>query len=181
MNASKTKAGIVAMSFAVAGAAAAFFTVHDLTRSFPLLVFYGVTALNAYFSIRCFASITPENYLQRIIDTALFLLYVALVFTFDSPFSFVAVATLLFAAASMKYASLLTLADMRHVKLIREKILIDNIGAVACFLTLLGIVWGHPLLASYTLAAVFVAANIYFLTVNPFYELDRAARQDKRQ
>lgn len=145
-------------------------SIVDLSKSWPLVVFYAVLLINTYFSIRTFASITPEeNFGQKLIDAALVVCMLLMVFNFNSVLNFTILATLLFIIATLKYVFLTQLAG--YSKLLYMKIRIDALGILFCFLAVVGTLWGYGRQASIIWATVFVLANIYVLWWKPHYDL----------
>jgi hypothetical protein len=140
----------------------------DRTSAAPLFLFHVTLLLNTFFSVQYFARITPKgDPAQWCVDTVLMLLLIALPFFLGSPVRFVALVTLLFVAATLKYVLLLGTVSDRA--LLRRKIRIDALGTVLCVLTLAGVLAGYPLVALWCWAAVFVAANVHVLLILPLY------------
>lgn len=165
----KKRAILATVGFSVFGLAS-FFFINDWYSALPLVIFYTILVVNTYFSIRCFASITPQNdRLQQIMDVVLAFLIFAQAASSNSPFLFVFFATLLFALAILKYV--LLYADSRHQTLLKRKIKINTLGAVACIITLWGIFAGFTFVATYLLAASFLIVNLYLFFIKPLYVL----------
>jgi hypothetical protein len=141
--------------------------VSDWERSAPLVASYGILLVNTFFSIRCFGSLRGcSEPRQRAVDVGLVGLYAGLAASFGDEQRFVAVATLLFAVATLKYALLL---GRGPVRLLARKLTLDAIGTIACVWTLLVILAGYPTEASWGLAIVNAAVNLYVLCIRPLY------------
>ncbi len=137
--------------------------------SLPLFIFYIILTVNTYFSIRCFADLVPRgNKLQQAIDLVLAVLYLILAVNLGNQLSFIFMATLLFAVATLKYVLLLS-SLIGYSAFLKRKIFIDNLGIIACILALGGVLFGYSLLASWLWAGIFVIANIYLLFIKPMY------------
>src|SRR3989344_4054930 len=127
------RAILATTGFALIAACYIFFYASWSGELVPLLIFYGVLIANTFFSIRCFASITPpKNVPQRLLDWTLGTLMVLLALTLDSADKFTFLAALLFAVATYKYVQLKSLID--HRRLLRRKIAMDSWGLLACAL-----------------------------------------------
>lgn len=144
-------------------------SIVDWSKSWPLVVFYAILLINTYFSIRTFASITPEENLgQKLIDAALVACMLLMVFNFNSILNFILITTLLFIIATLKYIFLTQLAG--YSKLLYMKIRIDTLGILFCFLAVVGTLWGYGRQVSVIWAFGFVLANIYVLWWEPHYD-----------
>ena len=162
-------------AFAVTGGAAfvavlvAPLVITDWREAAPLLLFHAVLLLNTYFSIRCFSRIIPpSNRVQRQIDIGLFFLYLALPFSFGNPRLFVSLNLTLFIIATLKYVHLGQI--LGPSKLVRRKIRVDAFGILFCLAALFGVIAGHAFFATVLFASIFLAANVYFIFINPLYK-----------
>jgi hypothetical protein len=171
------KAGIVSAFFLIAGFAAWRFIVPDPSSgtvpatALPLFIFYLTIVVNTFFSIRLFTQIIPkEDFTQKCFDVALVLVYLWLAYAMKNVLLFAFVDTLLFIIAAGKYAGLLRI--VHHPILLKRKILIDLVGALAGLLAIGGIILGYPLETAWTLALAKVVANIALLYFWPMYRLD---------
>lgn len=143
-------------------------SVVDWNKSWLLILFYALLVLNTYFSVRCFSSIAPRwEIKQELIDAALAVLYVMMVLNFNFAFNFVAISTLLFMVAVIKYVLLAEIIG--YSKLLRRKIFTNTLGILLCFLTLIGILWGYGSQALPIWVAAFALTNIYLLLLKPLY------------
>lgn len=166
----KKRAAAVAVFFGLS-LLLAISSVTDWAKSWPLVLFYAVLLLNTYFSVRSFASITPKEHIgQQLIDFALVACMLLLLINLNSALNFIALTTLLFIIATLKYIFLSEIAG--YSKLMYMKIRIDALGILFCFLTLLAALWGYPRQASIVWALIFVLANFYVLHWNPHYDLE---------
>ncbi|HUX35800.1 MAG TPA: hypothetical protein VMV71_02070 [Candidatus Paceibacterota bacterium] len=145
-------------------------SIIDWSRSWPLILFYATLLTNTYFSIRSFASITPENTTQKLIDVALVVFMFLMVFNFNSVLNFAMLATLLFIIATLKYIFLIKLAG--YSKLLYMKIRIDTLGILFCFMAVIGTLWGYGRQTSIIWAIAFALANVYVLRLEPHYRLE---------
>jgi len=152
-------------------AIAAMFFVRDWHNSWPLVSFYALLLLNTYFSIRTFASITPENnLLQHFIDMTLGLCLFILPFQFNLPLNFTLWMTLLFVLAALKYILLIPIAG--YSRLLFMKIRVDSLGVLLCLLALWGILLGYVYISTVLWAIIFFLANIHVLWIKPHYGLN---------
>jgi hypothetical protein len=165
------KAGIVSAFFFLAAMVSWRFVVTDHASAAPLLIFYITIAINTFFSIQLFTKIIPkEDLVQKCFDVALVLVYLWLAYAMKSILLFAFVDTLLFIVAAGKYAGLLRI--VHHPILLKRKIIIDLIGALAGLLAIGGIILGYPLETAWALALAKVVANIALLYFWPMYRLD---------
>ena len=177
------KAGIVSAFFLIAGCAAWRFFVPEAAAhgtsiipatAFPLFIFYITIVINTFFSVRLFTQIIPkEDLTQKCFDVALVLIYLWMAYAMKSVLLFAFVDTLLFIVAAGKYAGLLRIVN--HPILLKRKIIIDLIGALAGLLAIGGIILGYPLETAWALATAKVVANIALLYFWPMYRLDEAS------
>jgi len=134
----------------------------------PLIIFYIVLVINTFFCVRCFADLVPRKNLgQMTIDIILGLNYLILALSLGNQLLFVYLATLLFAIATLKYISLLSLIG--YSPFLQRKIFIDSFGIIACLLALGGVLLGYGRLASWLWVGVFILANIHLLSIKPMY------------
>jgi hypothetical protein len=101
------------------------------------------------------------------------LLYLALAAVIGWLLPFAVVATLLFAAATLKYVLLLPVID-RH-DILSRKIAIDGLGLAMCVAMLIGTLFVDALWSAWIAAVAFAIANVYLLTIKPMYADPRAA------
>jgi len=192
------RAILATIGFALIAACYIFFYASWNKELVPLLIFYGVLIANTFFSIRCFASITPsknvpqqlldwtlgalffsircfasitpsKNVPQQLLDWTLGALMVLLALTLDNASKFTFLAALLFAVATYKYVRLKSLIGQR--RLLRRKIVIDSWGLLACALAYSGIFWGNAFFTTWLWAISFVLANVYLFFFRPLYKL----------
>lgn len=157
--------------FSAVGVAAWLLRVNDPLSSLPLAVFYIVLVINTYFSIRLFSRITPpHNFTQKAFDIILGLLYILLACAIGSASWFVLSASILFGLATVKYTLLQRI--VHQPILFRRKIRVNWLGCLVGFLAWVGIWLGHPLIATWAWALLFVLANIFFFFISPLYRLD---------
>src|SRR3989338_2228990 len=149
------------------------YLVRDWQVSLPLVLYYAILLWNTYFSIRLFSQITPPRDVAQIVsDILLLLLYMLTAVSFWSVSRFLFFSLLLFIVATLKYASLLSI--VQHPKLLKRKIRVDLLGVLAHALAFGGAVAGFPSLSAWSLAVVFIIANVILFSVYPLYQLDRA-------
>lgn len=165
----KRRAAFTVLGFSLLAIFAAFY-VSNWHDSWPLVLFYALLLLNTYFSVRTFASITPEeNLLQHSIDMALGACLLVLIFQFNAPLNFVLWMMLLFILAALKYILLTPITG--HSRLLYMKIRIDSFGVLLCFLALWGILLGYIYISTVLWVLVFFLANLYVLWLRPHYGL----------
>jgi len=166
----KARAMGATIVFSLAGICGLVFFMEDIYASLPLAIFYATITVNTFFSIRLFSNLIPAgNISQKVIDAVLFVSYLALAFSFNSPIIFASIVTLLFIAATLKYALLLKIIN--HPKLLKRKIAIDSLGVVMGALSMLAIAMGYTAVGAWFLATVFLAANIFLLFIRPMYRV----------
>ncbi len=178
------KAGFVSAFFLIAGCVAWRFFVPDTATgaipatALPLFIFYITIVINTFFSVQLFTQIIPkEDLTQKCFDVALVLVYLWMAYAMKNVLLFAFVDTLLFIIAAGKYTGLLRVVN--HPILLKRKIIIDLIGALAGLLAIGGIVLGYPLETAWALAASKVVANIALLYFWPMYRLDQELDSDK--
>jgi hypothetical protein len=167
MNAMPRREIVAAVVFGLAGVAGFLFGPPPWGLKAPHAVFYATLVLNTFFSVRFFDPLPPQDRDERVIDGVLTLLYLALAATIGWLLPFAVVATLLFAAATLKYVLLLPVMDRRDI--LARKILIDALGLAMCVAMLIGSLLLEPLWTAWTAAIVFALANVYLLAVRPMY------------
>jgi hypothetical protein len=166
-----TKALLAVFLFSLSSIAGAFARLPVTPDMIPLLVFHALLLINTFFSIRCFAAITPQNnMLQNILDSIIGGIYLAIPFAFHSPLLFVSGTALLFTVATLKYIFLQQL--LGGTRLLRRKLVADAGGAVLCLAALGGIWLGYTALATALWVGIFFCANIYLLIIAPLYKHD---------
>lgn len=164
------RASLAAVIFAIAGVAN-FISGHVWQEpvGIALFAFYALLILNTFFSIRFFSSLVPSDDTQKIVDSILFLVYIALAFSMDNEIVFLIIVTSLFLVASLKYVLLLKHTAYR--KVLSRKIRLNLIGATACGAAIVGSLLGHTLESAWVLSVVFGLANVYLLFIRPMYRL----------
>ncbi len=162
------------LAFTLAGLLGFLFAPHLWELKAPNAIFYFVLVLNTFFSVRFFDALPPQGRDERVIDGILTALYLALAATIGWLLPFAVVATLLFAAATMKYVLLLPVMDRRDI--LYRKILIDALGFIMCLAALAATVWSDPFWAAWGVAFFFALANVYLLAVQPMYVDPRTPR-----
>lgn len=139
-------------------------------RAWPLVVFHLILLLNTYFSIRTFVSLTPRgDWRQHGADVLLASCFLLLPTAFNRPLIFMLLCVVLFILATLKYV--LLAPRVGWSRLLYRKIQIDIVGAAGCFAGVIGMLLGYIFLTSLVAVAVFSAANVYVLWVNPIYNL----------
>ncbi len=168
MNSQK-KALFVSLLFLIVGIVGTI-TIDNFSISLPLIIFYFTITINTYFSIKLYAGIVPkENVQQKNVDALLFLLYLALAFTFNHAQLFIFLTGLLFSIAVIKYALLLGRIDYQD--LLRKKICIDILGVMMALVAYGIFSFGYTEIAVWFMAGIFCIANIYLLLVKPMYTI----------
>ena len=143
----------------------------DYLIALPLFIFYITIVVNTHFSIKLFASITPkEDIVQHIVDTLLVLTFVCMSINFSNPLIYSLFLVFLFALASLKYS--LLLITVPHQKLLKRKIVIDILGTVMAIACLAGMLFQFESITAWTLAIVFIIANVILLGIKPMYVPD---------
>jgi hypothetical protein len=171
MNQHRIKAIVVTAVFALAGIASWILFVSNWVASLPLAIFYLVITINTFPSVHLFSSIAPEEDDKHLLsDAVLSVLYILLAISLGDPVSFALTTTLLFIAATIKYAYMLHIVP--HAALLKRKIIIDLFGTLLGAASLGIMLTGHVQLASWAMAGIFVLANIYFLWINPMYRIN---------
>jgi hypothetical protein len=162
------KAILTTIMFMCAGVFALWIKTFTWKDVIPFLVFYILLVINTFFSIRCFASITPADArAQKIIDFVLVLCYFALAVTINVPILFTFFAFVLFFVAVIKYVSLLFYTS--HKKLVWRKIVVDVLGALVCLGAFWGVFADHERVASWLWVGMFLVGNAYIFFVEPLY------------
>lgn len=164
------KAAVVTLGFFLAAVLGIWWGINDWDQSLPLAVFYGVLLLNTFFSIRCFARITPAGQkVQDGIDVILVLLYIGLASSFNNSLRFVSLSLLLFIVATVKY--ILLMLATHHFALLKRKIFIDTLGTLACAFMLGALLYGYSTGALWIWSAAFIVANIHIFFIKPLYRI----------
>jgi hypothetical protein len=138
--------------------------------SVPHAIFYLLLVSNTYFSVKCFASITPPLLSQIIIDGVLIFIYAATAATIGWSLLFPLAVAVLFGVATIKYV--LLLGTIRHERLLRRKVGIDLMGTLFALAIFSAAQFGYELAAAWLFACVFLLANIYLLLIKPMYRMD---------
>lgn len=167
-----TKALLVTIGFTLALLGALAQGINDWGLSLPLIVFYVVLLINTFFSIRCFARITPEGQIvQDIVDVFLVILYLFLAFSMNDALLFIFFSLLLFIMATIKY--ILLLGQTHHTALVKRKVFVDALGTLACGVMLGALLYGYSTGALWVWSVAFVLANIYLFFVKPLYTIPK--------
>lgn len=165
------KAWVVSSFFALAFIVTWIFDSFDWHKAIPLAIFYAVFIFNTFFSIRCFARITPPySFVQSIIDFILASLYIAVAINIESPAYFIFFTLLIFAISSLKYT--LLIGNIGYDSILKRKILIDMIGVCGCTFVIGGILIGYVRTSIWAWAAIFILANVILFYFWPFYKID---------
>ena len=165
------RAALAAALFTACGAGSAWRSVSDWSLSAPLVLFYALLVLNTFFSVRCFARVTPPgDRLQKLFDAVLVAIYVGLAASFTDAPRFAGWGSLLFAVATLKYVVLL--GRVGSVMLLAKKIRVDVLGTIACVWALGVMLIGYAREASWALAGANAIANVYVLWVRPIYRIE---------
>jgi len=128
--------------------------------------------VHAYYSIRAFASITPQTSIsQNSIDIILLTLYIVMGTNVASYYNFAFFAFLMFVVASIKY--ILLQKKIGQKTLLKRKTRIDIIGAFGFAIALLCIILGYSRESAWALVVAFAATSVYLLIVRPLYRLDQ--------
>lgn len=168
----KRKAMLATAAFTVIGIIFAF-TVKNPAYALPALILYAGLVINTYFSIRCFSSITPENYsMQDVVDIMLGVLFISLATAFNNIQNFLTIGLFLFELAVVKYVLLLRTAGVGYHALIRKKILLEMLGVISGSLGLTLALFGYSFASIWFLALLLLGANIYLILLRPFYKID---------
>lgn len=147
-----------------------YIPIHWLS-SWPVVSFHLLMLINTFFSIRVFASITPPRHIgQQFIDIILGLCYIFIPLTFNYPLIFMMLNLLLFILATIKYIFLISIVGFS--KLLYEKIRIDTLGILLCFLALFGILYDFSYVSLLSSAVIFLLATIYIFYIKPLYKLE---------
>ncbi len=167
----KKLALVATIFFTIASAVLAWFSPHPDTGSFYLLIaFHVLLLINTYFSVRCFSSIPEsESVSQKVVDLLIVITYLLLATQFSNPIAYLTLAMIMFLIATFKYVLMLDAKSYRA--LLKRKIRIDVLCAVACGLALIGVWSGQSMMALWVWCGVFVMGNVYVLWMNKLYEL----------
>jgi hypothetical protein len=156
--------------FSLAGIVGWFTFVTDARESLPLAIIYGLLVINAFPSIKLFASIARrEDGRNALADVLIFASYIFVAASLGQPAQFALCATVLFLVAAGKYA--LLLHDIPHPDLLQRKLRVDLIGAFICASALAVMLFGYVSESSWALATIFILANIYVLGIRPLYRV----------
>ncbi|HVM90672.1 MAG TPA: hypothetical protein VMU11_02135 [Verrucomicrobiae bacterium] len=124
---------------------------------------YALLLVHTFLSIRCFSQIIdPHDRQQQAVDLLLVVSYFALA-QWQSGIPFLSAWVVLFAFATLKYA--LLVGRSSHTRLLRRKLVADIGGLGLGMFTMFS--GSLPLMF-----AVFAAASVYYLVLNPLYVLD---------
>ena len=138
--------------------------------AWPLVVFHFFMLLNTFFSIRAFATLIPTSAGQAAFDIALAACLVIAPLAFNHPVHFAFLVLLLFILATYKY--ILAIRLVGFSEMLYRKIVIDMLGVVSTFATVVGMWLGFVLPAAILGVVAFAAANVYVLWLKPLYRLD---------
>jgi hypothetical protein len=170
MNFAIRKALFAVTVFTVAGIAGWFLLVTDTMESLPLGIFYALLVVNAYPSIKLFATIVPQDNGQHALaDIILLVSYLFVASSLGQPLQFALCGIVLFLIAAGKYA--LMLHEIPHPELLQRKLRIDLLGAGLCAIALATMLLGHVFEGSWIMATIFALANIDILFLRPLYRL----------
>lgn len=135
------------------------------------IIFYALLLLNTFFSVRIFATITPQNHVgQKMWDSLLALCLIILPLFFNAPIIFVFITLILFVVATLKYIFLIPVVGFS--KLLLDKIRVDTLGVLLCILCLPGVIMGYIYVSLDIWVSIFFLSNIYVLWHTPLYRLD---------
>ncbi len=164
-----SRAAVAAVSFALIGIADLLFEAPHTVYVLPHSIFFFTLVLNTFFSVRFFSRVIPESNHQFVIDTLITIAYAGLAVSigYEIPFAFFAL--VVFILAPLKYVFLRRLGIF--AALLKRKITINLLGAALCMAVFTGTALGFALPFAWTLAVVFVIANIYLLFVRPMYRV----------
>lgn len=133
-------------------------------------IFFITLTVNTYFSIRFYTELLPAlTFIDRFIDAVLAVLYIGLAAALSSIFLFELIGLLLFSVATAKYILLLTRGAYEAT--LRKKISIDVLGILLFALCLAVSLAGFETISAWSLAALFLGANVYLLLLNPMYRV----------
>lgn len=164
------KAFLGAALFSVMAVFSWIFFVEDKLLSLPLLIFYAALMVHTYFSIRLFSAIAPRgNFTQTFFDFLLFLVNTGMALALANPLLFLFLNLLLFIVAPVKYSFLLGVVN--HPKLLKRKIIVDLLGALAAALSLGVFLVGYEHKAVWGLLIAFSIASVYLFFIRPLYRL----------
>jgi hypothetical protein len=155
--------------FGAAGIGGLLLSEADWAARAPTALFYAVLVINTWFSVRFFSRLPPIDRDESAIDGLLTVLYIALALAIGRNVPFIAIATVLFFAATAKYALLLRIMDLPLT--LRRKMAIDSLGGLLCLVALTGALLGNEIESTWALALVFLAANVFLLLVQPMYRV----------
>jgi small-conductance mechanosensitive channel len=166
----RQRALAVTIIFSLFGTIAVLLNIDKLISILPLVISYAAMVVNAYYSIRCFASLEGNNnQTQKILDASLLLLYAFMAIAIANPVIFFIVTGIMFATATLKYIMLRE--NSAEDKTVHRKIFIDNLGAILSLLSLSISLAGYPELAAILLSAIIVIASIFIIWIYPIYTL----------
>lgn len=135
------------------------------------VIFYALLLLNTFFSVRIFATITPQNHVgQKLWDFMLALCLLILPLFFNAPIIFVFITLILFVVATLKYIFLIPVVGFS--KLLFDKIRVDALGILLCILCLPGVISGYIYISLDIWVSIFFISNVYVLWHTPLYRLE---------
>jgi hypothetical protein len=133
----------------------------------PLLLFYVLLLIHTFFSIRCFSAVIPASPTsQRVIDTILLILYLALTFLFEYAFAFTATLIIFFALSTLKYH--LAPPSPHHAHILR-KARINALALMPIAAVALGAYAGYSPAALWGGLAIYLAVSVYLFWIRPLY------------
>jgi hypothetical protein len=165
---------IIAVAFVTASASIAAYTalqsVLSLSVILPLVLLYAGIELNTYPSICCFQTLAPSrNVVQYALDAILVVLYLLMAWNIGVTIVFTFLCGCMFVVAALKYAHML--GAVEYDKLLRDKIIVDLLGAFCAFLVLpLILVFPNPAIL-WAWAGAFWLAQYWIFVVRKLYRL----------
>ena len=162
---------VIACIFFTGVGVAAWWTLGWTVVLPPLLAYYATLVVSTFFSIRIFAPLTPASAIQRAFDVVLVLVYAMLAFSMQSSVSFSGVSAALFLVSIVKYLHLQQLIG--RTPTLSRKIRLNVLAALLSCASFGISLAGFPILAAWLLGMIFVAANVYLLTINPMRPIER--------
>ena len=131
-------------------------------------IFFATLVVNTYYSIKFFSQLFPRlRYEDSCVDVALVALYAGLAWALSSVFLFEVIGLAIFLVAIGKYA--LLREQGAHGAVLQRKMQINSLGVALFASCLLITLAGFEAISAWALAALFFAANVYLLLLNPMY------------
>jgi hypothetical protein len=123
--------------------------------------------MNTYFSIRFFSAFTPASLFQRALDGVLLCSYLMLAVSLGTSILFPYCVVVIFTLAPIKYVHML--GKTPYDRTVRKKIAIDLAGTLLGVCVLGIALTGSAQASAWTLAILFLLANVYLMLVRPMY------------